>query len=154
MLDRGASGARRALLLRGWSEGVTLFADGPAELDAADADRLRGAGVAIDERRVTGLHGPGEELTAIAFADGDRRSCAGLLVPAPMHQRSSLPRQLGVETVDHGHVAVDAIEVDETFATSVDGVYAAGDAASRMPSVAGAVAAGSAAATQIVQDLV
>ena len=38
VLDRGASGVQRALLLRAWSDDVTLLADGPAELEAEDAD--------------------------------------------------------------------------------------------------------------------
>ena len=46
VLDRGASGVRRALLLRAWSDDVTLLADGPAELDADEVERLRAAGAA------------------------------------------------------------------------------------------------------------
>ncbi len=42
VLDGGASGAHRALLLRAWSDDVTLISNGPAELDAEDAQRLRG----------------------------------------------------------------------------------------------------------------
>ena len=44
VLDRGATGVQRALLLRVWSDDVTLFADGPAELDPDDAERLRCGG--------------------------------------------------------------------------------------------------------------
>jgi thioredoxin reductase len=52
VLDRGAEGVRRALLLRFWSDDVTLLADGPGELGPEDAERLRAAGVTVDERRV------------------------------------------------------------------------------------------------------
>ncbi len=41
VLDRGATGARRALLLRQWSEDVTLLTSGPAELQDDDEQRLR-----------------------------------------------------------------------------------------------------------------
>src|SRR5215204_4296969 len=74
VLDRGAEGARRALLLRSWSDDVTLFADGPAELGAEEAAHLEAAGVAIDERRVAELRGPGGSLTGIGFADGTERA--------------------------------------------------------------------------------
>jgi thioredoxin reductase len=153
VLDRGAAGVNRALLLRFWSDDVTLLADGPAELDADDAERLRAAGVTVDERRVAELRGPNSTLTAVAFADGGERPCRGLLVPVTLHQRSALAEQLGAAAADPGPVVVDAVEVDRMFHTSVPGVSAAGDVTSQMPSVANAVAAGSSAAAMIVHDL-
>jgi thioredoxin reductase len=153
VLDRGAAGARRALLLRFWSDDVTLFADGPGELDADDAERLRAAGIAVDERRVAGLRGPGDSLTAVAFADGGERPCDGLLVPVTLHQRSALAERLGAAAAEPGPVVADAVEVDATFASSVPGLFAAGDLSAQMPSVATAVAAGSAAAAMVVHDL-
>jgi thioredoxin reductase len=153
VLDRGETGVLRARLLRAWSDDVTLFADGPAELDPADADRLRDAGVAVDERRVAGLRGPGDELAALVFADGGERRCEGLLVPVTLHQRSSLAAQLGAEPAAPGHVAADAVQVDPMLQTTVPGLSAAGDLSSQMPSVANAVAAGSNAAAAIVRSL-
>jgi thioredoxin reductase len=152
VLDRGAAGVHRALLLRSWSDDVTLVADGPAELDADDAERLRAAGVAVDERRVAGLLGPDSTLTAIAYADGGERPCHGLLVPVTLHQRSALAEELGASLADPGQIAVDAVEVDPTFHTSVPGLFAAGDVSTEMPSVANAVAAGSNAAAMIVRE--
>ena len=153
VLDRGASGVHRALLLRVWSDDVTLLADGPAELDADDAERLRAAGVTVDERRVAGLLGPDGTLTAVVFADGGERTCGGLLVPVTLHQRPALAEQLGAATSGAGPLAVDAVEVDSMFHTSVPGLWAAGDVSSQVPSVANAVAAGSSAAAMIVVGL-
>jgi thioredoxin reductase len=154
VLDRGASGVHRALLLRAWSDDVTLLADGPAELSAEDLERLGAAGVEIDERRVVGLRGADSTLTAVVFADGGERRCGGLLVAATMHQRSPLAGQLGAAAADPGPVAVDALQVDPTtLQTSAPGLFAAGDVSSQMPSVASAVAAGSTAAAMIVRDL-
>ncbi|HEX2416023.1 MAG TPA: NAD(P)/FAD-dependent oxidoreductase [Thermoleophilaceae bacterium] len=153
VLDRGDSGVQRALLLRFWSGDVTLLADGPAELEAQDVERLGTAGVVVDERRVAGLRGAGSGLAAVVFADGAERECGGLLVPVTMHQRSALAEQLGARVADPGHVAFDALEIDSAFQTSVPGLFAAGDASSQMPSVANAVAAGSSAAAAVVHDL-
>jgi thioredoxin reductase len=153
VLDRGAAGAKRALLLRFWSDDVTLLADGPAELEAEDAERLRAAGVTVDERRVGELRGPGSDLTAVAFADGGERPCRALLVPVTLHQRSALAEQLGAAAADPGPLVVDAVEVDPTFHTSVPGLFAAGDVSGQMQSVANAIAAGSGAAAMIVHDL-
>jgi thioredoxin reductase len=153
VLDGSERAAQRALLLRVWSDDVTLLTDGPAELEPEDLERLRAAGVAIDERRVTGLRGPGSTLTAVVFDDGAERRCTGLLVPVTLRQRSALAEQLGAAAAAPGPVAADAVEVDERFHTGVPGLSAAGDVSAQMQSVASAVAAGSVAAAMIVHGL-
>jgi thioredoxin reductase len=153
VLDRGATGVQRALLLRVWSDDVTLLTDGPSELDAGEAGRLRAAGVAVDERPVAGLRGPGDTLTAVAFADGGERPCGGLLVPVTLHQRSTLAEQLGATAAEPSHLVADAVETDARHATGVPGLYVAGDLSGQMQSVANAVAAGMGAAAMIVHDV-
>jgi thioredoxin reductase len=154
VLDRGESGVRRALLLRVWSDDVTLFADGPAELGADDAERLQAAGVDVEERRVVGLRGPGETLTAVVLDDGEERTCRGLLVPVTLYQRSGLAEELGAVLAERGPLVANAVEVDPMFQTSVPGLSAAGDATPQMQSVANAIAAGSSAAAGLVHGLV
>ena len=152
VLDRGESGARRALMLRAWSDDVTLLTDGPAELDGPAAEQLRAAGVTIDERRVAELRGDGEALGAVAFQDGSERPLEGLLVPATLHQRSALAEQLGAATREPNPIVADALET-EASQTTVPGLYAAGDLTGDMPSVVNALATGSRAAAMIVHDL-
>jgi thioredoxin reductase len=153
VLDRGEDGVRRALLLRAWSDDVTLYSDGPAELDDDGAALLRAVGVDVDERPVADLRGPGDKLSAIAFADGGERHCGGLLVPVTLHQRSRLAEQLGAELESKPPLVMDAVEVDQGFYSSVAGLSAAGDASGQMQSVANAIAAGSTAAAMIVHGL-
>ena len=153
VLNRGAAGAHQALLLRAWSDDVTLLTDGPAELETEDSARLEAAGIAVDERTLTGLRGPDHALEAVLFADGGEQLCRGLLVRVELHQRSALAAQLGASAEEQGPVAVDPVAVDPTFSTTVPGLYAAGDLAGRMPSVANAIASGSTAAAMIVQGL-
>jgi thioredoxin reductase len=153
VLDRGEGGVRRALLLRAWSDDVTVYSDGPAELAEDEAELLRAAGVEVDERPVAGLRGPGEKLSAIVFKDGSERDCGGLLVPVTLHQRSPLAERLGAALASKAPLVADAVEVDEGFNSSVAGVSAAGDATGQMQSVANAIAAGSTAAAMIVHGL-
>jgi len=153
VLDGEATGVHRALLLRLWSDDVTLLTDGPATLAPDDRDRLAAAGVTVDERPVTALRGPGEELEAVVFADGSERECSGLLVAVELHQRSALAQQLGVTFEPPGPVVADAIGVDARRETNVPGVFAAGDASTQLQSVAYAIAAGHLAAAMAVQSL-
>jgi thioredoxin reductase len=148
-----ATGVHRALLLRLWSDDVTLLADGPSALASADRERLADAGVTIDERPVAGVRGEGEALDAVVFADGAQRACGGLLIAVELHQRSPVAQQLGVNFAPAGPVAADAIAVDGRSATNVPGVFAAGDASAQMQSVANAIASGHLAAAMAVQSL-
>lgn len=154
VLDRGASGVHRALLLRAWSDDVTLLTDGDSSLEPEDAERLREAGIAVEERPVAGLHGPGATLTTVTFADGGERPLGGLLVAVTLHQRSTLAVQLGAALAESGPLAADAVVVDARYETTVPGLFAAGDAGGVMPSVANAVASGNTAAAMLVGSLV
>ncbi|HWH92986.1 MAG TPA: NAD(P)/FAD-dependent oxidoreductase [Baekduia sp.] len=153
VLDRGDGGVHRALLLRAWSDDVTLYADGPAELEDAQRAQLEGAGIAVDERPVAGLRGDAPDLTAVALAGGAERACGGLLVPVTLHQRSDLARRLGATTAAVNPLSAEAIVVDAQMSTDVCGLSAAGDASGQMPSVANAIAAGSTAAAMLVGGL-
>jgi thioredoxin reductase len=151
-LASGEEAVHAALMLRGWSADVAVLSDGPSRLDARQAQLLTNAGVAVDERRVVELLGTGGELAAVAFADGTRMERDGLLVEAPLRQRSPLAEKLGVSCTS-GPLAPDAIAVDGLFRTDVPIVFAAGDVCTEHPHIAGAIAAGSNAAMIVVQSL-
>jgi thioredoxin reductase len=150
-LDSGETGVHAALMLRGWSNDVVLLTDGPAQLDAAQDQLLHTAGVPVDERRIVELIGDAGRLTEIAFDDGPPMQRDGLLVEAPLRQRSSLPETLGASCLSG--VAPESIRVDALFRTDHPAVFAAGDVCTEQPHVAGAVAAGSNAAMIVVQSL-
>ncbi|MGH2939158.1 MAG: NAD(P)/FAD-dependent oxidoreductase [Solirubrobacterales bacterium] len=142
----------RALLLRSWSDNVTLLSDG-GELVAEATERLAGAGVEVDGRTVASVEGPGSSLTAVVFKDGSKRPLAGLLVGVTLHRRSDLPDQLGATRAPASPLSTDAIEVDATGNAGVPGLYAAGDLLAHAPSVASAISTGHFAAAQIVGSL-
>lgn len=152
VLAPDAMGAERAVLLAFWSDDVTLLTDGPLDLDPGVAERLRAAGIAVDQRPVAGLLGDEPDLSAIAFEDGSRRPCGGLLVPVTLHQRGDLARSLGAATRP-GPMAEEVLDLGPVGATSVPGLFAAGDAGADMPSLSAAIASGAAAAAGVVHSL-
>lgn len=151
VLGGDESAVDRALLLRAWSEDVTLLSDG-AEPSPEQRDTLSGAGVVLDQRPVAALRGDGGAPVPVRFADDSSRELDGLLVDVTLHQRSALASRLGVDFAT-GPLAEETIAVDASFQTNVPGVYAAGDVCAEMPSLTGAIAAGSAAAAWIVHAL-
>lgn len=151
-LVAGDAALHSALMLRGWSDDVVLLTDGTPDIDAGKRRRLDAAGVSIDERRIAELIGSGDQLRAIAFADGSRLERDGLLVEAPLRQRSRLAEQLGAACTQ-STMAPDSIDVDSLQRTAMPTVFAAGDICTEHPSLAGAIAAGSEAAMIVVQSL-
>jgi thioredoxin reductase len=146
----GATAAtHRALLLRQWSADVVLLTDGPAGLDADEQVRLEQPGIPVIERRVAGVRGRGGALEAVLFADGGELARDALLVAAPLRQRATLASDLGAALTERGTVDADAFG-----RTTVPGLYAAGDAGSLLPQVAGAISDGSRAAAAINDDLI
>jgi thioredoxin reductase (NADPH) len=129
VLGDGDQAVYKALLLRGWSEDVVLL----GQVDAEGRAKLDAAGVPVDERPVVAVTG---EATVV-FAEGAELPRDGLLVAAPMRQRSEVAAALGLEL---GHAGT--IAVDDFGRTSVPGVFAAGDVAGTIQMVPAAMGAG------------
>ena len=106
-----------------FSEDVVLCTNGPVELPEPLAAALRGRGVRLEQTPIRAVEGEGEALR-IRFADGTALDRQVIYHRAAIRQRSDLAERLGCELLADG-----AIRVDERGATSVPGVYAAGDAA-------------------------
>ncbi len=153
VLGRGDRAIHQALLLRGWSDDIVVLTNGPAEFSDDDRARLAAADVSVDERAVVELVSENGELVAVAFGDGERLQRRGLLVATTLHQRSSLADDLGADQGDATPIAADPVDVDALMRTTSAGVFAAGDLSVPMPQVAAAIAAGSLAATAVVQSL-
>jgi len=153
VLGRGDRALHQALLLRGWSDDIVVLTDGPAEFSDEELARLAAANVSVDERPVSELASVEGELEAIVFGDGSRLPRRGLLIASTLHQRSSLADALGAAQGDPTPIAADPVDVDALMRTTSVGVFAAGDVSAQMPQVASAIAAGSLAATAVVQSL-
>lgn len=151
-LASGEMGLHTALMLRGWTDDVVLLTDGRSALSSDDARVLDGAGVAVDDRRVVELEAQDGALKNVIFADGTRLARDGLLVEAPVRQRSPLAEQLGA-TCTPGPLGTEPLTIDAIHRTSGGGVFAAGDVCTEQPHIAGAIASGSQAAMIIVQSL-
>ncbi len=135
-----------ATLLLGWTKALTLLTNGPSELSPEDRDWLEAHAITVVEERIDRLEGDGGELRGICLADGRRLEPAVLFVRAGLRQASDLPERLGCELVPDGPKA-GMVQSDQFGATGVEGLYVVGDASGYgLPSVASAVAEGSAAA--------
>lgn len=153
VLARNEMAFHQAMLLPDWGP-TTLFTQGAFVPTPEQRHALAARGTTIETTPVTDLIGASPALEAVQLADGRRIPLAGLFVAPRTEPASDLARQLGCATRD-GPTG-PYLEVDAVQATTVPGVFAAGDLASPMPnatlSAAAGVLAGGAAHRSLVFD--
>lgn len=138
-----------AVTLLNWARSVTVVTDGHAFAGDAACRRLLGAQrVELIEQRAARLEGTRGDLTALVLADGRRLPTSLVFFSVAHTPRTRLAGQLGCRLTDEGYVAVD-----EQGATSVPGVYAAGDLVPGLQLVSVAAASGVVAGVAAAQSL-
>jgi thioredoxin reductase len=113
----------QATLIPEWGP-TTFFLDG-GEIDSEAAANLAKRGVSIEPAPVKALIGEGSSLSAMRLGDGEQRPLDALFIAPAFRFNSDLAEQLGC-AIDEGPFG-STVTVDDMKATSVAGVYAAGD---------------------------
>src|SRR4051794_30826936 len=146
---RGPGAARLALLTREWSSDLLLCTDGPGGVSAAEREQLEGAGIRIREEKIARLDSRRRKLTQIVFEDGPPEARAALFVRPTRSQPHAIAERAG-RALDADGLIVAA----PSGRTAVPAIYAAGDAAAAVRSVAIAIGSGARAATAMAADLI
>jgi thioredoxin reductase len=150
VLNLSPMSVHQATLVPEWGP-TTFFLNGGA-IDAEATASLRQRGVTIEPEPVESLVGEGAGLSAIRLQNGEERPLDALFIGPPNRLNSHMAEQLGC-ALEAGPLG-SLITVDEMKATSVAGVYAAGDITRMGHAVTFACADGVAAAVAIHRSLV
>jgi thioredoxin reductase len=116
------------LLLRGWTDDVVVLTDGRFEIVDEHLTRLAAAGVRVEERRIVRVVAASDQtpgrltLDRIEFTEGAPLERDALFV-RPAQRQIPLVASLGLTLDSAGFVQV----AQPTLATSIPGIYAAGD---------------------------
>ncbi|RVV97217.1 NAD(P)/FAD-dependent oxidoreductase [Mesobaculum littorinae] len=152
-LARNDMAIHQAMLLPDWGP-TTLFTQGIVTPTPEQRQALAARGAHIEEVPVTGLVGPAPRIQAVALADGRRIPLAALFVAPQTELSSNIGPVLGCATQEGPTGAY--LAVDGQQATTVPGVFAAGDLATPMAnatlSAAAGVMAGVAAHRSLIFD--
>lgn len=135
-------------VVRQWSKDVVLFAPA-ATLTNADRARLVARAIGVVEGTVTRIVVEDDRLTGVELDDGSVVPRSAVFAPPRFVPNSDLLARLGCEVDDDGWVVTG-----EAGATSVPGVWVAGNVANPKAQVIVAAGEGSAAAAAINGDLV
>lgn len=119
---KGQRGYEMARALTAWTRDILLCTDGRSTLSRDQRDALYANGVRIREDRIAGLSGSRGTLRAIEFRGGARLPRRALFFDTPVTGQSRLAESLGCRFNRHGGVRCGRYE-----ATSVPGVFVAGN---------------------------
>lgn len=138
-----------AKTLSQWSKDLIVCTNGHSVIEEAEAQLLKKHGIRIIEEKISQLYGNDGQLEQVTFADGTNIERSGGIVTTELEQSHSFISSLGCDSTQNG-----GILVDDFGRTSVEGVYAAGEASNNGPSqLIIAAAHGSRAAAGVNSDL-
>lgn len=136
-------------LVKNLSANVSLFTSGKPQFSDEQIRKLQENGIGIFEQPVAEIIHSEGNLSGIMLEDGTVHSMDALYASLPFEQHSGIAAQLECELTETGHIRTDAFQK-----TSTEGVFACGDNASPMRSVAYAVASGNIAGAMVNHQLV
>jgi SAM-dependent methyltransferase len=157
VLATSSFAVHQALLWRQWSADVTLFLHTAPPPSEEECEQLTARCIAVVPGEVAAVESDGGRLTGVRLTSG-RVVARSVLVVAPRFTaRSAVLESLGLlptELAMGGHVLGSAAPADASGATTVAGVWVAGNVTDLRAQVMGAAAAGLVAGAAINADLV
>ncbi|MFD3522359.1 NAD(P)/FAD-dependent oxidoreductase [Streptomyces sp. NPDC058653] len=157
ILATGPLAVHQAQMWRQWSDDVTLLRHTAPDFDDEQYEQLAARGVAVVDGEVVSLDLTDDRLSGVGLAGGRVVPVRALVVPPLFGARGGILAELGAAPVDRemaGQVVGSAVPTDPAGATSVPGVWAAGNVADPTETVIGSAAAGLRAAAAINADLI
>ena len=143
-----ARGLEMARALTAWTSDIALCTDGRSGFSEEVRTHLQRNGVEVIEERLVELEGQDGQLEALVFDGGRRLPRRALFFDTPCVSRMELARKLGCQITRKG-----AVRCGEYEATSVPGVFVAGNLIKDVQLVIVAAAEGTRAAFGINRSL-
>ncbi len=149
ILGNGALAFDFARLISNWTNDLTLFTNGASTLTREQTELLEKHHIKIVETAVERLEHINGHVQNIIFGDGSKFLMKALYAPVPFEQHCTIPAQLGCELTEEGY-----LKIDPFLETTILGVFACGDNATTMRTVANAVAMGTTAGMVLSKKMI
>jgi thioredoxin reductase len=157
ILATGSNAVHQALLFRQLTPHVTMLRHTAEPFEAEQDEQLSALGIPVIDGLVAQVETSADGLTGVSLADGTRVALDALVVAPKFVTNADLLAPFGLTPVEvslGGQVVGDRIAADPTGATSVPGIYVAGNIAEPQAQVIASAAAGLMAGAVINMDLV
>lgn len=137
-----------ASLVSNLADKVTVLTSGKADFDIKQTAKLSKHNISITEKEIIEIRHKNGNVKNVVFSDGTKESFNAVYAAIPFAQHSDIPVALGCELTEQGHIKVDMFQK-----TTIRGIFACGDNAGMMRSVAYAVAAGNMAGAMVNNEI-
>jgi len=157
ILATGPGAVHQALLFRQLTPHLTVLRHTAAPFAAQQAEQLGALGIPVIEGMVAEVTASDGRLTGVRLADGTSVALEALVIAPRFAANADLLEPLGLAPVEvtlDGQVIATRIAADPSGATSVPGLYVAGNVADPQAQVITSAAAGLMAGAAINMDLV
>ncbi len=149
ILGNGEAAFDFTRLISNWTRDLTLFTNGHSTLSTRQTEKLQRHKVSIVEKEIERFDHTNGQIQQIVFKDGTKTSIKAIYAPAPFEQHCKIPEAMGCQLTEEGYIKIDSFQE-----TTIKGVYAIGDNAAKMRTVANAVAMGTAAGMMISKKMI
>ena len=157
ILGTGPMAVHGALLFRQWSADVILFQHTSPALSQEQAEQLAARGITVVEGEVSALEVHDDRLVGVRLRSGEFVPRQAVAVSPRFTARAEVLRSLGLFTTDMeiaGSVIGSYVPADANGATTVAGVWVAGNVSDPLAPVITAAASGLKSAAAINADLI
>ncbi|MEM6346419.1 MAG: NAD(P)/FAD-dependent oxidoreductase [Bacteroidota bacterium] len=137
-----------ASLVNNLTDELSIITAGKADFDHEQSATLQRHNIKIEERKIIAIEHTNGFLQQVVLEDGSKLPFNAIYAGLDFEQQTDIPASLGCELDEHGY-----IEVDQFQKTNIDGIFACGDNASFMRSIANAVYRGNVAGAIVNMEL-
>jgi len=149
IVGNGTQAYELVMLISNWTNDLTIFTNGATEFTREQRLKLANRKIEVIEKPITKLEHENGYIRNILFSDNARTPLTAAYIRSPFRQACSLPEFLGCTLTEEGY-----IKVDSSQATNVPGILAIGDNASKIRTVANAIATGTTAGISVTRQLI
>lgn len=149
ILANGDDAFEYVKMIRNWTSQLTIFTNGPSTLTAEQLEKIHKHRIDVNEKEIAEIIHAGGQIKELLFKDGSTFALNALYHKPAFRQHCTVPEALGCELTPAGHIVVNEFQ-----ASTVPGVYVAGDATTAFRAVSMSVAAGTLAGAMISRELI
>ena len=149
ILANGDTAFEIATLISNWTNDLTVYTNGTSALTDQQKKKFQRHKISITETVIDRIEHIDGYIEKIIFKDGGEEKVRAIYARLPFVQSSPVPQSMGCELTPEGY-----IKIDEAQKTTVHGIYACGDNASKMRTVANAVSMGTTTGLMLNKELI
>lgn len=148
IIANGERAFHLASLVNNLTKEITIITSGKIDFEENQLEKLKQHKIQIIEKEISEIKHQNGQLEKIVFKDGSTENFECAYASIPFEQNSNIPKELGCELTESGHIKVNFMQK-----TTVENILACGDNSSMMRSVATAVYGGNITGAMVNHEL-